>query len=111
MNAFVKKEPIVAAGPALVVGASEEEAAPPLSPAGPTISLTGEMAAPIARDYAAGDDFNGEAAFRVVSVDNGNVELELVNLTPSGEPTEDTAESAIDSYLGGKGGGSPDEIV
>jgi len=115
MNAFAKKEPITAPGPALVAGVSEEEPITPLSPitpAAPTISLSGELAAPIARDYAVGDDFNGTGAFRVTSIgEDGNVELELVSLTPSGEPSDASAEEAIDSYLTGKGAAEEEELV
>jgi hypothetical protein len=107
MNAFLKKEPVGEPGPALVVGATEE---PPIAPAGPILEISGDMGAPVAAQYAVGDEFDSTSRFRVAAVDGDNVKLEIINLQPTMGPSEEqTAEGAIDSFLGGKSAGSADE--
>ena len=103
---FIKTEPPAAPGPSLVAGSVSEI---PPAPVAPLVSLSGDMGAPIARDYTVGDEFDGTARFKVSAIDGDNVDLELVNLAAAGGCGEETAEGAIDSYLAGKGREAPEE--
>lgn len=73
----------------------------------PSLSIQGPAAAQLGAGRKPGDEIKAEVTFRVVDVQDGQVDLEAENIDTGEEEAEQPEEDggqALDSYLSQKGG-------